>query len=171
MVPARTLLNPPPAADLLAELAAFRDMLAAVLADPATAWGRRPAGPEWSPAGPEWSLNEVACHLRDVEREVHQGRLRAILEEEGAFVLGVDADEWADERDYWSQDGRAALADFLRYRGETIDLLIPLPLEIWDRQGQHTFFGPTSLHELVYLAVQHDRIHAQQIAGLRGFDQ
>jgi len=164
MVPARTFLNPPPAADLLAELAAFRDMLVAVLADPTSEWTRRPAAPEWS-------LNEIACHLRDVEREVHQARLHAILEEEGAFVPGVNADEWADERDYWSQDGHAALIDFLRYRRETIDLLTPLPPQVWDRQGQHTFFGPTSLHELVYLAVQHDRIHAQQIAALRGIDQ
>mgnify|MGYP003618742345 CR=1 FL=1 len=164
MVPGRTFLNPPPAAELLAELAAFGDMLAAVLADPARDWRRHPAGREWS-------RNEIACHLRDVEREVHQARLLAILEEEGAFVPGVDADRWADERDYWSQDGRAALADFLRYRRETIDLLTPLPLEIWDRQGQHTFFGPTSLHELVYLAVQHDRSHAQQVAALSGFDQ
>ena len=164
MVPARTFLNPPPAADLLAELAAFRDLLAVILVDPTAGWTRRLAPPEWS-------LNEIACHLRDVEREVHQPRLQAILEEEGAFVPGVDADEWADERDYWSQDGRAALADFLRYRGETIDLLAPLSPEIWNRQGQHTFFGPTSLHELVYLAVQHDRSHARQIAELGGIDE
>ena len=164
MVPARTFLNPPPAADLLAELTAFGKLLAAVLADPTTDWKRRPAASDWS-------LNEIACHLRDVEREVHQARLRAILEEEGAFVPGVDADEWADERDYWSQNGRAALADFLRYRRETIELLTPLPPEVWDRQGQHTFFGPTSLHELVYLAVQHDRIHAQQLAALSRIKQ
>jgi hypothetical protein len=158
MEPARTFLNPPPVADLLAELAAFRDLVAATPAG-SVAWARRLPPPEWS-------LNEVACHLRDVEREVHQARLHAILEEDGAFVPGVDADLWAEERDYWSQDGRAALAEFLRLRDATIDLLAPLPLEIWDRRGQHTFFGPTTLHELVYLAVQHDRIHARQLAEL-----
>ena len=53
--------------------------------------------------------------------------------------------------------------DFLAARDETLALLSPLPSEIWQRQGQHTFFGPTSLHEIVYLAVQHDRLHARQI--------
>jgi len=42
-----------------------------------------------------------------------------------------------------------------------------LPPDVWETQGQHTFFGPTSLHELVYLAVQHDRVHGQQIDALR----
>jgi hypothetical protein len=37
---------------------------------------------------------------------------------------------------------------------------------VWERQGQHTFFGPTSLREIVFLAVRHDRVHAEQIAAL-----
>ncbi len=60
-------------------------------------------------------------------------------------------------------DGRAAATAFVAARAETIARLAPLPLDVWDRQGQHTFFGPTSLHELVYLAVQHDRVHGEQM--------
>ena len=77
---------------------------------------------------------------------------------------GVDADEWAEQRNYRMQDGRIAMADFLYARQETIGLLASLPVEVWDRQGQHTFFGPTSMREIVYLAIQHDRTHARQIA-------
>ena len=147
MLPARTLLNPPPVGDLLAELAAFRQRVERLLADEAADWQRRPAEAEWS-------LTEIACHLRDVE-------------DDGAFLPGVDADAWAAERNYRAQDGRAAAAAFVAARAETIARLTPLPLDLWDTQGQHTFFGPTSLHELVYLAVQHDRVHGQQIDQLR----
>ena len=152
--------NPPPIPDLLDELASFRDYITLVLADDQRDWFARPTDAEWS-------LTEIACHLRDVEREVHQSRFRALLIEEGAFLPGVDADEWAIPRNYRAQIGRVALAEFLAARDESIALLSPLPPEIWARQGQHTFFGPTSLQELVYLAVQHDRIHARQIEALQ----
>jgi len=164
MLPNRTLLNPPPVADLLAELAAFGERVSGLLNDPTVDWRRRPTDAEWS-------LTEVACHLRDVEREVHQLRFDAILTGEGAFLAGVDADEWAGPRDYRGQNGRVAAAEFADARAETLAWLNPLPADVWDRQGQHTFFGPTSLHELVYLAVQHDRVHGDQIAGLLGRNQ
>ncbi len=156
MVPARTLLNPPPVGELLAELAAFRERVVRLLGDDAADWAHRPAEEEWS-------LTEIACHLRDVEREVHQARFNALLEDDSAFLPGVDADEWAVTRTYQAQDGRAAAAAFVAARAETIARLAPLPLAVWERQGQHTFFGPTSLHELVYLAVQHDRVHGGQM--------
>lgn len=152
-------MNPPPPRDLLDELAAFRAFISSVLVDDQRDWNYRPSSAEWS-------LTEIACHLRDVEREVHQSRLRALLAEEGAFLPGVDADEWAIPRNYRAQVGRVALAGFLAARDITIDLLTALPDELWARRGQHTFFGPTSLQEIVYLAVQHDRVHARQIEEL-----
>lgn len=152
--------NPPPIPDLLDELQSFRDFAALVLTDSRRDWYFRPSETDWS-------LTEIACHLRDVEREVHQSRVRALLLEDGAFLPGVDADQWAIPRNYRNQVGRVALSGFLSARDETIALLYPLPPEIWARQGQHTFFGPTSLQEIVYLAVQHDRIHARQIAALQ----
>jgi len=163
MPPARTLLNPPPIDELLAELAAFRERIVGLLADTSADWSRRPAEAEWS-------LTEIACHLRDVEREVHQARFQALLADSSAFLPGVDADEWAIPRNYRAQDGRAAAAAFVAARAETIAQLTPLLPAVWETQGQHTFFGPTSLHELVNLAVQHDRVHGQQIDALRTGD-
>lgn len=156
------MMNPPPVPELLVELATFRARLAHLATSSESLhWTDRPADMEWS-------LTEVACHLRDVEIEVHQARIRALLAEEGAFLPGVDADEWAEQRNYCYQDGPRALADFLNARGETINLLEPLAPEMWERRGQHTFFGPTSLQEIVFLAVRHDRVHDEQIDRLLG---
>jgi len=151
--------DPPPIPVLLAELTAFCREMEAVLTDEDRDW-------TWRPAADEWSLTEVACHLRDVEREVHQARLEALAAGDDAFLPGVDSDDWARQRNYRAQDGRAALFDFLAARQETIELLTTLPIEIWSRRGQHTFFGPTSTREIVYMAVQHDRNHARQIDAL-----
>lgn len=152
------MINPPSVPELLAELEVFRESVATVAAAGSLDWLDSPEG--------GWSLTEVMCHLRDVEREVHQPRIRALLFDEQAFLPGINADEWADERAYRAQDGRSAAAEYLQARDGTIAMLQDLPQDAWARTGQHTFFGPTSLREIVYLAVQHDRVHSKQIAAL-----
>jgi hypothetical protein len=108
----------------------------------------------------------LVCHLRDVEREIHQPRFQALLAAENAFLAGVAADEWAESRRYQEQDGLTALADFVQARAETGRLLAGTPAGYWQRQGRHSFFGPTSAHELLSLVVEHDQAHLQQVNDL-----
>jgi hypothetical protein len=118
------------------------------------------------PAEGEWCLTEVMCHLRDVELEVHQPRFEAIQANPGAFLPGAVADEWVEERAYFRQHGPTALAQFADARAETLELL-PAPSSVlWQRQGEHSFFGPTTMHELLNLVVQHDQAHREQVAKL-----
>jgi hypothetical protein len=118
------------------------------------------------PAPGEWSLTEVMCHLRDVESEVHQRRFHVLIEENNAFIPGVSADEWAETRNYRSQDGPQATEQYLLARQETLALLKSMDESYWQRQGRHAFFGPTSMHELLHLAVRHDELHWEQLKGL-----
>ena len=126
------------------------------------------SGLDWykQPAPGEWSLTEVMCHLRDVESEVHQHRFQMLIEEDNAFIPGVSADEWAGTRNYHSQDGPKATENYLLARQETLSLLKSLDEGYWQRQGRHAFFGPTSMHELLHLAVRHDELHWEQIKAL-----
>ncbi len=122
----------------------------------------------WSENHPEdaWTLTVVMCHLRDVEREVHQPRFRAILTEDNPFMSGVTADEWAISRQYHLEDGREAWKAYLAARADTISMLYNLPTSAWQKSGNHAFFGPTTLQELLYVVVQHDDVHWQQIETL-----
>ncbi len=151
--------EPPPVDTLIAEVKTFGANTEGVLTRPGVDW-------KSSTREGEWSLTEVACHLRDVEREVHQPRFKTLIAEDGAFIAGAVADSWVDERHYREQDGAAALADFVAARKETLDLLGSIDERLWQRQGQHAFFGPTSMHELLYLMVQHDQAHWEQIKEL-----
>jgi hypothetical protein len=152
--------TPPPIPDLLTRLATFASNIQKILSDEDQIdWGKRPS-PE------QWSLTEIVCHMRDVEREVYHARFETMIKQVNAFIPGVSPDEWAEERGYAAQNGRQALNDFLTARGETVDLLKSLPPELWDKQGQHAYFGPTSMQELVYLSVRHDDIHWEQIRGM-----
>jgi len=149
----------PTVPQLLQSLEDFAKSLADVLSDPRIDW-------RWRPAENEWSLAEVMCHMRDVERDVHLARYKAIISQENPFISGVASDEWAESRSYNTQDGREAAADFFSLRRQSLEQLRWLGDEQWQRTGTHAYFGTTSLHELISLAVQHDQAHWGQIQEL-----
>ena len=150
---------PPPVSNLLQQYATMAFNVRNVLRGTDVDW-------RWRPSDGEWSLTEVLSHLRDVEREVHQQRFKILIENETPFISGVSADEWADERGYRYQNGPNAMQSFLQARDETLSMLAHLDDKTWARLGQHAFFGPTSTHELLFLAVRHDEIHWEQIKNL-----
>ena len=151
--------EPPPIDRLLREAADFAAETAETLSAPEVDW-------HCCPGEGEWTLTEVVCHLRDVEREVHQPRFRALMAEDGAFLAGAVADEWVEERAYREPHGPGALGSFLTARKTTLAMLPEAEDAMWSRQGTHSFFGPTTMHELLFLVVQHDRAHREQIQGL-----
>ncbi|MBK6326626.1 MAG: DinB family protein [Chloroflexi bacterium] len=153
------LQEPPPVAELLAELERFATAVSQILATDSIDW-------QWRPSPGEWSLTELCCHLRDVEQEVHQPRFLSMMSTANAFISGATSDDWVAERQYARQNGRVALHEFLAARDRTIAML-PQPGDpIWARQGRHSFFGPTSTHELLNLAVKHDLAHWEQLRTL-----
>lgn len=120
---------------------------------------------QWSrcPECEEWSLNEILCHLRDVEIEVNIPRLRTLLEETNPFIAAKVTDDWVLERQYDRQDGHEALLVLVSARKQLVDLLASLSEEDWKRPARHSIFGPTDLRELVSFIAEHDRSHIQQV--------
>jgi FMN phosphatase YigB (HAD superfamily) len=114
-----------------------------------------------TPQPGEWCLTEVLCHLRDVEREVHQPRFRKVLTEANPFIAGEVTDRWVQDRQYAKQDGRRALVEFTSARKETLTMLAGVTE--WSRSCRHAIFGPTTLLELVGFLAEHDRAHIQQV--------
>lgn len=149
----------PPIDELLMRLSARAEAIHQALSGGEIDWS-------WRPSEADWSLTEVICHLRDVEQEVHQWRFRELAKKENAFLPGVSADEWANERHYRRQDGLAALESFVAARVETVQLLLSFSPEIWQRQGRHAFLGLTSMHEILHISDRHDALHWNQIQEL-----
>ncbi len=118
-------------------------------------WRHRP-GPD------DWGMNEIVCHLRDTEREVHQMQLNLILEKAGAFIPRPDTGVWASERDYLHVDGTLALAEFAAARVESLNTLKRQRMETWSRKARHAIFGPTDFLEVTSFFADHDRLHIQQ---------
>jgi FMN phosphatase YigB (HAD superfamily) len=115
------------------------------------------------PEPQEWCLTAIACHLRDVEREINLPRLKKITSEDNPFIPGIDSDAWADERNYKDQDGSQALQDYISAREQTVQLLENLANQAWDLPAQHAIFGPTHLQEIVDIIARHEQLHTRQV--------
>ncbi|MGB9798523.1 MAG: DinB family protein [Thermanaerothrix sp.] len=115
------------------------------------------------PAPQEWAVNEIICHLRDVDAEVNLPRLSAILSSDNPFIAGIDTDNWAEARNYHAQDGTEALRSFMATRMLILNQLEPLTPNDWQRTARHAIFGHTSLQELMGFVATHDQTHIRQI--------
>ncbi len=118
------------------------------------------------PFANEWALTELTCHLRDVEREVHQMQIALFDKNDEPFISRPDAAVWAHRRDYLSEDGFAALRDFFAARATMLNLLKNIPDENWNRKARHAIFGPTDFCEVIGFMAEHDRLHIQQAFSL-----
>jgi hypothetical protein len=107
-------------------------------------------------------MNEIVCHLRDTEREIHKAQLELMIERLDAFIPRPDTSVWANERDYLQVDGRAALREFTAARVENLNRLQNLDETVWQRRARHAIFGPTNFTEVVSFMADHDQMHIQQ---------
>ena len=146
-------------------LAHLRGFLAAWLGQTdglgADAWTRRTAAGGWAPI-------EIVCHVRDVELEVSLPRVEAILASPNTFISAADTDPWAETRRYLHQDPREARQALLQARTRLIARLEALDPPQWEQPARHALLGPTTLRELVAVAVDHDRQHLAQLRGAIG---
>src|SRR4051812_16342608 len=118
----------------------------------------------WRPIPNKWSIGEILVHLRDVERDVFQVRLRRTLEEDNPTFVLFDPDETAWDRNYHGQSATEALAEFRQLRGQTIEMLSEASLEAWQRVGVHPERGAETVEALVTRQIrQHDVTHMIQI--------
>ena len=119
---------------------------------------------QWNhePARGVWAMNEIVCHLRDTEREIHQLQLDLMLEREDPFIPRPDTSVWANEREYLSENGFTALSEFACARLANIEKLKNLDAAVWSRRARHAIFGPTNFLEVTRFLTDHDRMHIQQ---------
>ena len=119
---------------------------------------------EWrhEPTPDDWAVNEIVCHLRDTEIEIHRLQLDLMLARSGAFIPRPDTSVWANEREYLNVDGAIALADFASARLVNLRKLKNSEGEIWSRKARHAIFGPTNFLEVTSFIADHDRMHIQQ---------
>lgn len=114
------------------------------------------------PIRDDWAMNEIICHLRDTENEIHQLQLNLMLEKADAFIPRPDTSVWASEREYLHVDGSRALQEFATARLATLAKLNELDETMWSRKARHAIFGPTNFQEVLGFMADHDQMHVHQ---------
>jgi FMN phosphatase YigB (HAD superfamily) len=111
----------------------------------------------------ELSILELISHLLDVETEINFSRIKDVLSNENPNILGVDSDVWVEQRKYQETRTSQVIRDFTEQRLKCINLLNELTPDQWNRPARHSFFGPTTLLELMRFIAVHDIDHIRQV--------
>ena len=114
------------------------------------------------PTPDAWAMNEIICHLRDTEREIHALQLNLMVERLDAFIPRPDTSVWASEREYLNVNGPLALQEFATERLKILNILRNLDEGVWLRKARHAIFGPTNFTEVMGFVADHDKMHIQQ---------
>ena len=145
----------------LVELAAMPARLADIAASIAPA--------QWKTRAKDgnFSLQEHACHLRDIEIEAYRARLERVLAEAAPTLPDVDGGKLARERNYHRQDLAKAQAVFAAVRADTVQRLAGLSPEERRRTGVLEGVGEISVEGLTAKMLEHDAEHLADLAQLR----
>ncbi|MGA9352845.1 MAG: DinB family protein [Terriglobales bacterium] len=128
------------------------------LSDPQLSWR----------ADPEvFSLRENVLHLRDIDVEGYEKRIRLILTEDNPVLPDVNGRKLAQERDYNAQPLQPALDDLRRSRAASMESLKGCSVEDLQRQAQMQGVGVIGLRRLLELWIEHDAQHIADMAEIR----
>ena len=61
---------------------------------------------QWTPAPGKWSIQQIVCHMRDMEKEAYLTRYKRILQEDNPSLPDLDGDTFALERGYQGPQAR-----------------------------------------------------------------
>jgi transcriptional regulator with XRE-family HTH domain len=144
-----------------AVLAAMPAKLRAILeAIPESRWGAPP-----KVGG--FSLVEHLCHLRDIDGDGYRVRIERMLTEERPMLPDIDGAQLAIERDYQTQDARAALDAFTATRWAIVGRLGKLEPGERRRIGLMAGASEIDIDDLVSTMLAHDSEHLDELDALR----
>jgi hypothetical protein len=115
-----------------------------------------------------FSALEQVCHLRDIERDGYQVRIRRLLEESNPLLETLDSYAMARERHYESADLESALAAFHEARAVTLRQLRSVSDVQLARTGEFAEYGRLSLRSLIHYLRSHDQQHLAGLQWLAG---
>jgi len=99
--------------------------------------GVAPARLQASPAPDAWSVNDVLAHLR-ASHDVLGGSILRIVREDAPSWRRLSPRAWIRKTDYPTWAFQPALAAFSAQRSELLEVIEPLPPEVWARTARVT---------------------------------
>ena len=126
---------------------------------------------KWRPAPGKWTVHEVIVHCGDSETNGSM-RIRYLLGQEDALIVGYDQDRWANVLGYHDHPLEPALAAVRAVRANTLPLLRRLTEAQWRSTGRHTEHTSYGAEKWLEIYAEHLEVHGRQIErNLKAFQQ
>jgi hypothetical protein len=128
----------------------------------------------WAPASWDgvpseaFTAIEQICHIRDIEIEGYQLRIRRTLGEDTPSLPSIDSEAVARQREYARSDARRVFADFRAARAQTLELLRDLDATQLARPAVFEGYGRVTLRGLIHYLCSHDQQHLSGLQWLLG---
>jgi hypothetical protein len=107
---------------------------------------------------------EQMCHIRDIEIDGYQVRLRRTLTEDDPFLPSIDGYELAKVRHYAGARWTEVYEDFRIARAETVEMIGNMSDLDLRRSATFEGYGKVTTRALIHYLCSHDQQH---IAGLQ----
>lgn len=117
----------------------------------------------WRPNPSDWSILEVVNHLYDEEREDFRLRIDLTLHQPETPLPPINPEGWVIERRYNERDLSESLANFLEERHRSLEWLLDLSAETWEREVNHPQLGGLRAGDLLVSWAAHDMLHIRQL--------
>ncbi|MDQ1833120.1 DinB family protein [Massilia scottii] len=122
------------------------------------------APPSWEGIPSErFTAIEQICHVRDIEIDGYQLRLRRLLGEDNPLLVSIDSERVARERGYPDAPVEQVFEAFREARERTAQTIAGLTESQWQRRGVFEGYGPVTVKGLMHYLCSHDQQH---LAGL-----
>jgi len=114
-----------------------------------------------------FSLRESVLHLRDIDVEGYEPRVRLMLEQETPTLPDVDGGKLARERNYNAQPVDPALTELAIVRAASAERLSGCTETDLQRTAEMQGVGVITLRQLLEMWMRHDAEHLADMAELR----
>jgi hypothetical protein len=114
-----------------------------------------------------FSLRESVLHLRDIDVEGYEPRIRRILSEASPVLADVNGAQLAIDRKYNEQPVAPALTDLATSRAASLERLKASTEADLERTAEMQGSGMVTLRRLLEMWIQHDADHLNDMVQLR----
>ncbi len=111
----------------------------------------------------ERKLSNIACRLRDVEREVNLPQLKKTMKGKIPSFPGIDLDKSLGDPSYPEQDPLEAFSSYIDARLETLEILEKLDENDWWMETNHKVFSSKNLGEIVHTMISSEIYHSRKV--------
>lgn len=110
-----------------------------------------------------WNLHQMVAHVRDMEAQVYELRLRRTFNENQPHFPNFDADAWMSEHYRPDEPLEDMLDSFQANIRATVDWLEYLPPEAWSRHSRHEVMGEFTLQAWAERGLAHIEEHLKAV--------